>query len=478
VTDTAQPPHNVEAEQQLLGALLCNNGVYERVAAIVKPEHFYDPVHARIFETIIGHVQRDQIATPVTLRAFFDDDPGLAELGGLAYLVRLAGAAISLFACADYARLIYDLAVRRELILTLQDSLAAAYDPDKPTDAIVGAIETFQLGQEARDDGKVVSLRAAVTSAFRDMSEAYQNGEVPGVKTGLRGVDDLLGSLRKGNMIVLAGRPSMGKSAVALQIAMNAARAGHGVGFASREMTPEELAARAMSEATARAGRGVKYVDAVRGDVDESQMRALIAGAKDVAELPIYFMPPTTSTVGGVLASARRLVRKFAGEKRSLDLLVLDYIQIMEAASKSGRNEIVTEISGATKALARVLDIPVLALAQLSRGVEGREDKRPLLSDLRDSGAIEQDADAVIFCYREEYYLQRSQPPEHDIEKRMLWSQSLANCAGCVDLIVAKQRMGPTGSVRAWFDPATNWTRDVVERSAPDPRQDSIEGFA
>lgn len=467
---------SIEAEQALLGALLINNDVYDRISAIVRAEDFYDPVHSRIFTVIADRILGGAVATPVTVKPFFDDDPGMAELGGPAYLVRLAGAAISLFAAADYARLVAEWSRKRGLYVTLQESAASLVEPEASTEAAIGRVEGWSLAQESRGDGKIVSFMAAVTSALRVAQEARSTGEMPGVKTGIRTLDAIIGSLAPGDLIVLAGRPSMGKTACALQFGMNAARSGHGVGIASLEMTDTQLALRALSEQSAVDGFGVPYQDIRTGHFSDDEFERIAAAAHRIVDLPIKIMPPTVRTTGGVLSACRRIVRLFEAKKISLDLLIIDYLQIMQALSKGNRVEQVTELSGAAKAIAMQLGIPVVVLAQLSRAVESRDDKRPMLSDLRDSGSIEQDADVVIFPFREEYYLRRERPADHETDDLAKWHTALSRVAGRIDLIVDKQRMGALGVARALFDDRMNWLRD--EYATPSAPPAAAEGFA
>lgn len=450
---------NIEAEQALLGALLVNNAIFDRVSGIVKAGDFYDPVHARIFEVIAEKALSGSLASPVTLKAAFTDDEGMQALGGSSYLIRLAGAAISLLAAPDYAKVVADLARRRELWMLLDDGKAALVDPEKDVPAILGSIESWSLAQEATNENKVVSFMAAVTKALRHSQDARESGTLPGLPTGIATLDALTGGLHDGDLIIVAGRPSMGKSACSLQFAINVARAGHGVGFASLEMTETQLAWRALSEHAARAGRIIPYQDMRLGQFDDASWDCISNVAHDAANLPIRIMPPGVRTVGGIMSSARQVARYFEARKQQLRLLIVDYLQIMQAVSRGNANERTAELSGALKAVARHLSVPVIALSQLSRAVEQRDDKRPTLADLRDSGAIEQDADVVIFPYREEYYLRREKPKkEADLPD---WHASLAACAGHIELIVAKQRMGPTGVAPAIFDERTNWLRDL-----------------
>jgi replicative DNA helicase len=457
-------PHNIEAEQALLGALLVNNDVYDRVAALVQPAHFFDPVHARIFEVSGERIRRNTLATPVTIKAFFEDDPGLKELGGPAYLARLAGSAISLFAARDYAQLIYDLAIRRELILIGQDiaEKAARMEVDRePRDQIVEAEQAlYQLGEQGKVDKGFQSFRSAVVDAVQVANAAYlRDGGLAGLSTGLADLDKKLGGLHPSDLLILAGRPSMGKTSLATNIAFNIARAyrkgtkpdgsegaieGGVVGFFSLEMSAEQLAARILSEAARVPSHQIRH-----GDMTEDEMRRFIEAAKALENCPLFIDDTPALPISTVAARARRLKRQ-----HGLDVLFVDYLQLARPASSrsEGRVQEVSEITQGLKAIAKELDIPVVALSQLSRQVEGREDKRPQLSDLRESGSIEQDADVVMFVFREEYYKEREKPGDHDIEAMMKWKDAMSALHGKAEIIIGKQRHGPIGTIELAFE--------------------------
>lgn len=463
-TDFGKVPHNIEAEQALLGALLVNNDVFDRVAAIVQAEHFYEPVHQRIFEVAANRIQKNALASPVTLRAFFEEDAGLQELGGPAYLARLAGAAISLFAARDYAQLVYDLAIRRELIRIGHDiaETAARTELDsEPRDQIVAAEQAlYQLGEEGKVDRGFQSFLRAATDAVRVASAAYKrDGGLAGLSTGLVDLDQKLGGLHPSDLLILAGRPSMGKTSLATNIAFNIAKAyrrgkrpdgtdgtidGGVVGFFSLEMSAEQLAARVLSEASRVPSDRIR-----RGDLTEDEMRRFIEAAKDLERCPLFIDDTPALPISTLAARARRLKRQ-----HGLDALFVDYLQLARpASSKSeGRVQEVSEITQGLKAIAKELNVPVVALSQLSRQVESREDKRPQLSDLRESGSIEQDADVVMFVFREEYYKEREKPGDHDIDGMMKWKDAMAALHGRAEVIIGKQRHGPIGSVDLAFE--------------------------
>ena len=473
-------PHNVEAEQALLGALLVNNDVYDRVAAILRAEHFFDPVHARIFEVAGGRIKKNALATPVTLKAFFEEDAGLAELGGASYLVRLAGAAISLFAARDYAQLIYDLAIRRELILIGQAiaEKATRMDVDsEPRDQIVAAEqELYQLGEQGKVDKGFVTFRRAVTEAVNVANAAYlRDGGLAGISTGLADIDKWLGGLHTSDLLILAGRPSMGKTALATNIAYNIAKAykrgirpdgsegaieGGVVGFYSLEMSSEQLAARILSEASRVPSDQIR-----RGDMTEEEMRRFIQAARDLENCPLFIDDTPALPISAIAARARRLKRQ-----HGLDVLIIDYLQLAKGASarSEGRVQEVSEITQGLKAIAKELNVPVIALSQLSRQVESREDKRPQLSDLRESGSIEQDADVVMFVYREEYYL-KGKEPRPGTEEHNKWQIEMEAMHGVAELIIGKQRHGPTGAVALQFDAdVTRFSDRADELRLPD----------
>jgi replicative DNA helicase len=456
-------PHNTEAEQQLLGAILTNNEVYDRIASKVKPAHFFDPVHARIFEVAAARIQKNALASPVTLKAFLEDDAGLKELGGPAYLARLAGAAISAYAARDYAQMIYDLAVRRELIALGRDISAKAARVEvssEPREQIVEAEQRlYQLGEQGHAERGFQSFLKAVTDAVNMANAAYQrDGGLAGIATGLVDLDKKLGGLHPSDLLILAGRPSMGKTSLATNIAFNIAKTyrrgrlpdgsdgtveGGIVGFFSLEMSAEQLAARILSEAAEVPSEQIR-----RGDMTETEFRRFVEAAKALEACPLYIDDTPALPISQVAARARRLKRT-----QGLDLLIVDYLQLLKAGSaKENRVNEVSEITQGLKAIAKELDIPVIALSQLSRAVESRDDKRPMLSDLRESGSIEQDADVVMFVFREEYYREREKPGDHDLEAMAKWQQQMEQVHGRAEVIIGKQRHGPIGTVELSFE--------------------------
>ena len=456
-------PHSIEAEQQLLGAILTNNDIYDRVASIIGPQHFYDPVHARIYEISAARIAKNNLASPVTLKAFMEDDDGLKELGGPAYLARLAGAAISAFAVRDYAQMIYDLAIRRDLIGLGRDISAKAARVDvasEPKEQIVEAEQQlYQLAEQGQTDSGFQSFLRAVTDAVNVANAAYQReGGLAGVSTGLIDMDKKLGGLHKSDLLILAGRPSMGKTSLATNIAFNIAKTykrgirhdgtegavdGGVVGFYSLEMSAEQLAARILSEASEVPSEQIR-----RGDMTEAEFRRFVDAAKALEACPLYIDDTPALPISQLAARARRLKRT-----HGLDVLIVDYLQLVRPASaKDSRVNEVSEITQGLKAIAKELEIPVIALSQLSRQVENREDKRPQLSDLRESGSIEQDADVVMFVFREEYYKEREKPGDHELEKMASWQDEMERLHGKAEVIIGKQRHGPIGSIDLSFE--------------------------
>ena len=455
-------PHNIEAEQQLLGAILTNNDIYDRIASLVKAEHFFEPVHQRIFEIAIAKIQKNALASPVTLKGYLEEDPGLKELGGPAYLARLAGAAISAFAARDYAQMIYDLAVRRELMRLGQDiaSRAQAIEVENdPRDQIIEAEQRlYTLGEQGTVERGFVSFLKATTEAVQSALAAYQrDGGLAVISTGLADLDEKLGGLHPSDLLILAGRPSMGKTSLATNIAFNIAKAhkrgklrdgsegsvnGGVVGFFSLEMSSEQLAARILSEASQVPSENIR-----RGNLTEAEFRRFVEAAKALEASPLYIDDTPALPISQVAARARRLKRT-----RGLDVLMVDYLQLLRGSSRDNRVQEVSEITQGLKAIAKELNIPVVALSQLSRQVESRDDKRPQLSDLRESGSIEQDADVVMFVYRDEYYREREKPGDHELDKMAAWKEVMEQVHGRAEVIIGKQRHGPIGHVELSFE--------------------------
>lgn len=456
-------PHNIEAEQSLLGAILVNNDAFYRVSDFLEPKHFFEPIHQLIFETAGSLVRAGKIATPVTLKTFVPAD---TDIGGMTvgqYLARLAAEATTIINAQDYGRAVYELALRRDLINIGEDMVNVAYDA--PVDFAPRAqIEDaerrlYELAEQGRYDGGFQKFSQALTIAVDMAAAAYnRDGKLSGISTGLRDLDTRMGGLQRSDLIVLAGRPGMGKTSLATNIAYNVARAysyelaadgthktvnGGIVGFFSCEMSADQLATRILAECT-----GIPSSSIRRGGISESDFDVIRDHAVDLQTLPFYVDETGGISISQLTARARRLKRQ-----KGLDLLIIDYIQLLQGSGKRSDNRVqeVTEITTNLKALAKELSVPIIALSQLSRQVENREDKRPQLSDLRESGSIEQDADVVVFVYREEYYLQNREPrpgtPEHE-----KWQVEMDLAHGKAEVIIGKQRHGPTGSVELHFE--------------------------
>ena len=475
-------PHNMEAEQGLLGAILVDNRVLERITDSLTADHFFFPAHQRIFRAINILNERGQNASPVTLKGYFEMDSDLEAIGGAGYLAELAAGVITIINAEDYARIICDLHLRRELITLGEDVVNAAYDqnPDQDAQDTLEQAEgkLFALAETGEISSGFATIRDAVRTAIEIAETAYNTeGHVTGVTTGLRDMDALMGGLQNSDLLILAGRPSMGKTALATNIAYNAANAyartggkeGAIVGLFSLEMSSDQLATRLISSHAE-----ISSSDIRKGDVRESDFKKFIEASHHLSTVPLYLDDTPALTIGAVRARARRLKRQ-----HGLGFLVIDYLQLLRGSgskqSTENRVNEVSEITRGLKAIAKELQIPVLALSQLSRAVEQREDKRPQLSDLRESGSIEQDADVVMFVYREEYYLAREEPvqkpsesEEKFCERHLRWSERLQENANIGEAIVAKQRHGPIGTVRMQFDPNFTRFRDLYK----DPSQD------
>ena len=456
-------PHNVEVEQALLGAILVNNEAYYRVSDFLKPEHFFEPLHQKIFKDIAALVRVSKSATPITLKTFMPADLDVAGMNASQYLARLAAEATTVINAADYGRVIYDLALRRSLIGVGEELVNVAYDApvDLTPQAQIEDAERrlFELAETGRYDGGFQDFTQALTTAVEMAAHAYQrDGKLSGLATGLRDLDRMMGGLQASDLIILAGRPGMGKSALASNIAYNVAKMWRGevrpdghissvnggiVGFFSLEMSAEQLATRIIAEQTEIPSYRIR-----RGEIETNDFDRIAEAAREMETIPLYIDETGGLSIGQLAARARRLKRR-----KGLDLLVIDYIQLLQGSGKRGnenRVQELTEITTNLKALAKELNIPILALSQLSRQVENRDDKRPQLSDLRESGSIEQDADVVMFVFREEYYL-RNREPRVGTEEHFKWQTEMELVHGKAEVIIGKQRHGPTGTVPMAF---------------------------
>jgi replicative DNA helicase len=459
------PPQNDEAEIGLLGAILVNNRAYERVSEFLRPEHFSDALHGRIYAACATLIERGQHADPTTLKHFFDRDEALAQAGGARYLADLAAGAVTVINAEHYGKLIHDLHLRRELIALGSEIVNSAFGADLEIDAKtqieIAEQHLYDLATTGEYDGGFKPFTQAMKGAIDLAQSAFQReGKIAGVATGFGGLDILLGGLHKSDLIVLAGRPSMGKTALATNIAFNVARPrphdeeegrDKVVGFFSLEMSAEQLANRILAEHAEIASDSIR-----KGELNDNQFDTLVRASQDLERAKLFIDDSPALTVSALRTRARRLKRQ-----HGLDLLVVDYLQLLQgsaAARNESRVQEISEITRGLKTLAKELDVPVLALSQLSRAVEQREDKRPQLADLRESGTIEQDADVVMFIFREEYYLGREAPTrrgtknEEDYNRKLEdWSVILKAVEGKAEIIVAKQRHGPTDTVTLRF---------------------------
>nr|WP_249731149.1 replicative DNA helicase [Chelatococcus sp. HY11] len=454
-------PHNIDAEQALLGAVLVNNDAYFRVSDFLEAEHFQEEVHRRIYEVATSLIKAGKIATPITLKTFLGDQ----DLGGVTipqYLARLAAEATTIINAEDYGRTIHDLAVRRRLIEIGEDMVNEAYDSAvdvSPRDQIEEAERRlYELAETGRYDGGFQNFATALTAAVDVAAAAYKReGKLSGLATGLHDLDRMMGGLQPSDLVILAGRPAMGKTSLATNIAFNIAKAYRGekqpdgavktmnggiVGFFSLEMSSEQLANRIIAEQA-----GIPSYKIRRGDIREDEFYKISDVAREMQTIPFYIDQTGGLSIAQLAARARRLKRQ-----RGLDLLVVDYLQLLSGSSKKGENRVqeLTEITTGMKALAKELAVPIVALSQLSRQVESRDDKRPQLSDLRESGSIEQDADVVMFVYRDEYYL-KNKEPKMGTEEHFKWQAEMDQAHGKAEVIIGKQRHGPTGTVQLSF---------------------------
>jgi replicative DNA helicase len=476
------PPQNIEAEQALLGAILINNEAFYRVSDFLDASHFFEPVHRRIYQVAGELVRANKIANPVTIKTFLPAELQIGDITLNQYLARLAAEATTIINAEDYGRTIYDLAIRRSLIGIGEDMVNVAYDAPvemSPREQIDEAEKRlFELAERGHYDSGFQPFETALVSAIDMASAAYKrDGHLSGIATGLTDLDRLMGGLQASDLIIIAGRPGMGKSSLGTNIGFNVAKNWRGevqadgttktvnggiVGFFSLEMSSEQLATRIIAEQS-----GVPSSDIRRGRITEDQFAAIVAAAREMSRIPFYLDQTGGLTIGQLAARARRLKRQ-----RGLDLLIIDYIQLLQGSSRRGsenRVQEVTEITNQLKALAKELNVPVLALSQLSRQVENRDDKRPQLSDLRESGSIEQDADVVLFVYREEYYLKNKEPKPGTVEYEQ-WQNEMSNVHGIAEVIIGKQRHGPTGTVRLWFeDRLTRFSNLAREDHLPAP---------
>tara|TARA_B100000579_G_scaffold431464_1_gene446549 strand:+ start:2856 stop:4280 length:1425 start_codon:yes stop_codon:yes gene_type:complete len=447
-------PSNIEAEQHLLGSVMVNNEIIDEIASIINYEKFYDPIHKKIYEVIENLNSKGMVANPITLKNFFEKNKGLEEVGGVEYLVKLTRFSSSTKQAIDYSKIVHENFVKRELLKISTEIKDETLDNDeeKSTELIIENAEKllFDLAERGTFSQSFMKFNLALDQSINMAEQAMKSDQgIVGVPTGLTDLDEKLGGLHKSDLVIIAGRPSMGKTALATNIAYHAAKniqakgLKSSVAFFSLEMSSEQLSTRILSEQSR-----IKSNDIRRGKATEEELGRYIETSRDIYDLPLYIDETPAITISTLSNRARRIKRLFG-----LNLIVVDYIQLMRTNSKKNDNRVqeVSEITQGLKALAKELSVPVLALSQLSRAVEQREEKKPQLSDLRESGSIEQDADVVLFVYREEYYEEKKQPKLGSIEHAE-WQSKMNDIAGLAEILIGKQRHGPTGNIQVEFE--------------------------
>ena len=463
-SNNKKQPSNLEAEQSLIGSIMVNNDIIDEVANIINPNSFYDPAHIKIYEVIEILNNKGMVANPITLKNYFEKDDMLNEVGGTEYLVKLTRFSSSTKQAIDYAKVVHEMYLRRELIL-ISDNLSSETlnSNEQNAESIIESTEKslFDLAERGSFSQSFLKFNQALDQTIEMATLAMKNEKgIVGVPTGLTALDEMLGGLHKSDLVILAGRPSMGKTALATNIAYHAAQnimnrqEKSSVAFFSLEMSSEQLSTRILSE-QAR----IKSDDIRRGKVTEEEINRYIETSRNIYNLPLFIDETPAITIATLSNRARRIKRLFG-----VSLIVVDYIQLMRANTfkNEGRVQEISEITQGLKALAKELGVPVLALSQLSRAVEQRDDKQPQLADLRESGSIEQDADVVMFVYREAYYLERKQPKPGSIEHAE-WQSKMNDVNGLADIILGKQRHGPTGTVKVEFEGIYTKFKDLAK---------------
>jgi len=453
-------PNNIEAEQSVIGSILVSNEIFDEISMIVNSKNFYDPMHQKIFGAIEKLIYSGMLANPITLKNYFEKEKD--EINIPDYLIKITKFSTSSRQTIEYSKLIYDLFVKRELIKISENIIDTAKlnDLDHDGQSIIESFEKslFDLAEKGSFSSSLIKFDEAMKMTIEMASNAYKNDEgIVGVPTGLTDLDDRLGGMHKSDLLIIAGRPSMGKTALATNIAFNAAKKiqedgrKSTIAFFSLEMSSEQLSTRILAEQSR-----IKSNDIRRGRISEEQFDKFIETSKDISELPLYIDETPAISIAALSNRARRIKRLYG-----LDMVVVDYIQLMRAANfKEGRVQEISEITQGLKALAKELSVPVLALSQLSRAVEQRDDKKPQLSDLRESGSIEQDADVVMFVFREAYYIERKEPQPNTVEHAE-WQSKMNDVANRAEIIIGKQRHGPTGNVFLEFEPMFTKFKDI-----------------
>ena len=452
---------NIEAEQAVLGTIILNNEYLNRVSEFLREEHFYEPAHQKIFSQILHNVEKvNIIANQVTLKQFFESDPSIKAIGGAIYLSNLLGSASAIIDIADYGRLIHDLALKRSLSMVGEDIVNRVYKAEEKTSATeqIELAESclFKLSEHGNGRSDFRSISASLKETLEKTIIARQrDSHISGVSTGLSDLDKILSGMQQSDLIILAGRPSMGKTALAINIAVNAckflnhvdaeAKDKKAVGFFSLEMSADQLSARILSMESS-----INAMKFRNGQLSDMEWEAIAMRSAEISKLPFFIDDTPALSIAALRTRTRRMVRK-----HNLAFLLVDYLQLIRGSStrsNDGRVQEISEITQGLKAIAKEFNIPVIALSQLSRAVESRDDKRPQLSDLRESGSIEQDADVVAFIYRESYYHERKKPPETDKDQFEQWSRKMSELRHVSEVIIAKQRNGPIGKIDLYFD--------------------------
>ena len=459
--ESKELPNNIPAEQAIIGTILLSNEIFDEINTIISSINFYDPMHQKIFSAIEKLIYKGLLANPITLKNYFENEKD--ELNVPEYLIKITKFSTSSRQAIEYSKIIYDMFVRRELIKISENTIdtAKANDLNVTGKDIIQNSEKllFDLAEKGSFNSSLLKFDEALKFTIEMATNAYKNEEgIVGVPTGLRELDNKLGGLHKSDLVIIAGRPSMGKTALATNIAFNAAKGLQDnnvkstVAFFSLEMSSEQLSTRILAEQSKITSNDIR-----RGKISDEQFDRFIEMSKNIAELPLYIDETPAISIAALSNRARRIKRLYG-----LDLIVVDYIQLMRANlnSKDGRVQEISEITQGLKAIAKELSVPVLALSQLSRAVEQRDDKKPQLSDLRESGSIEQDADVVMFVYREAYYLERKEPTVNTVEHAE-WQAKMNDVSNLADIIIGKQRHGPTGNVKLEFEAMFTKFKDI-----------------
>ncbi len=482
--ETHKLPRNVEAEAAFLGAILIDNRIIEDISIKLRPEHFFEPLHGRVYDQILRVIDRNRLVTPVTLKPFFEADESMLELGGPSYLVKLTADGAGLLGARDFAQQIYDLALLRELVSVgrslVENALDTSVDVDPKGQIEEAESALYKVAEGDGESGGTKSFLTASTEAIKNVEKALQSGgHLSGITTGFTSVNSKVGGLHNSDLVILAGRPGMGKTSLATNIAFNAAqrwmreeedgieadkRAGAKVAFFSLEMSADQLATRILAEQSRISSELLRM-----GKISREDFRELSRASRELQDLPLYIDDTPALSIAALRTRARRLQRQ-----KGIGLIIVDYLQLLQGSARANDNRVneISEISRGLKTLAKELSVPVIALSQLSRAVEQREDKRPVLSDLRESGSIEQDADMVWFIYRGDYYEANKEPEHSDEGAYSAWKQKMEQIHGISELIVAKQRHGSTGKVRLKFEAKITRFSDLADDQYSDAAYD------